>query len=311
MEAPQGGFFLSSTVQFQKPPLAIPDQILLLESRGLIIPDKQKAEMYLKYIGYYRLGAYAKHLMDTSNPSKEAFISGSQFDDILDLYVFDRKLRLLIFDAMERVEVAIRTSLNNAGCLSKDDPFWLTDANNFDYKMHSYVMNEVTDIIGNNPADNQNKFISHFYAKYSDPYPPSWMMFECFSMGAVSRIYKMTKGSIRKICASDFGLQHDILESWLHSLSHARNICAHHSMCWKRVYTITPKIPKMYTNRLDSRSARLLYARCFMLQHFMSTISDNSRWPERLRDLIDSTSIISRNDMGFPSSWDQDPIWGL
>ena len=37
--------------------------VTLLENRGLIINDRQKAQLYLESIGYYRLSAYMHPLL--------------------------------------------------------------------------------------------------------------------------------------------------------------------------------------------------------------------------------------------------------
>ena len=96
-------------VAYQKPPTSFSTQVELLKQRGLIIPDKAKAEFYLAQINYYRLAAYC--LPFEQDHSSHRFQSGTQFDDILNLYIFDRELRLLVLDAIERFEVSLRTQL--------------------------------------------------------------------------------------------------------------------------------------------------------------------------------------------------------
>ena len=44
---------------YKKKPLLYTQQIELLKSRGLVIPDETKAERYLNEISYYRLSAYS------------------------------------------------------------------------------------------------------------------------------------------------------------------------------------------------------------------------------------------------------------
>jgi len=312
MEAPQGGFFLSSKQPYSKIATSLKDQVELMVSRGLVIDDTQKAEHYLKFIGYYRLGGYARHFRVGSGADPERYIHGTTFSDVLDLYIFDRKMRLLMFDAIERVEVAVRAAISNAGSLSGGGPFWLTDANNFDYGRHGIVTREIEAAIGDvKSGSHQHPFIEHFYNKYSDVYPPSWMLMECFSIGSISKIYKIMKGNLRQTVAREFNLQHDVLESWLHSISHSRNICAHHSRCWKRIFTIKAKIPKSYRKNIPENSENKLYSQCWMLAHFMKIIADGSRWPERLSELIVSRPKTSLLDMGFPEDWRDHEFWGL
>ncbi|MCB9448714.1 MAG: Abi family protein [Flavobacteriales bacterium] len=98
-------------MEYKKPPLSVTDQLFLLKSRGLCIADQSRAEHYLSNISYYRLRAYMVpfQVVDDHN---HKFTPGITFDHVLDLYVFDRELRLLVFDAIERIEV-VKTSLKN------------------------------------------------------------------------------------------------------------------------------------------------------------------------------------------------------
>src|SRR5690606_39007037 len=92
---------------YDKAPLSFEDQLTLLKNRGLIIEDKPKALCYLKEISYYRLSAY---FIPYQN-KKDRFNGDTTFRQIIDTYTFDRELRLLIFDCIERIEIAIRTQI--------------------------------------------------------------------------------------------------------------------------------------------------------------------------------------------------------
>ena len=97
---------------YNKPPLTYAEQVELLISRGLLIPDKKRAERHLSNISYYRLSAYMRPYKQIANEViLDDFIPGTTWDRVYSLYVFDRKLRLLVFDAIERLEVAIRTQI--------------------------------------------------------------------------------------------------------------------------------------------------------------------------------------------------------
>lgn len=104
-------------MQYQKPALSLADQALQLQQRGLIINDLARVEHYLAHIGYYRLSAYCL-TYETPTATGESrlhqFQSGTTFEQVLSLYIFDRKLRLLVMEAIERVEVAVRTSWAHA-----------------------------------------------------------------------------------------------------------------------------------------------------------------------------------------------------
>src|ERR1043165_4000504 len=116
-------------IKFNKPALSLNHQLQKWQSRGLNIADLAKATHFLKVIGYYRFSAYALPFQDGSHPDKH-FKFGTDFEQILSLYVFDRELRLLTLDAIERIEVAVRAGIINQMCINHG-PNWFMDAKNF------------------------------------------------------------------------------------------------------------------------------------------------------------------------------------
>lgn len=93
-----------------KNPLTLNEQLEKLKSRGLTINDHNKAKYYLSNISYYRLRAYTYPFQDNSDPN-HPFLVDISFEDIINIYVFDRHLRLIIFNIIEKIEVAIRTKI--------------------------------------------------------------------------------------------------------------------------------------------------------------------------------------------------------
>jgi len=95
------------TMKYTKKPLTIEEQIAKLKQRGLIIIDDNSTANYLANISYYRLRAYTFPFQDNNNETNDHhfFRNDISFKDILDLYCFDRRLRLLILNALEKIEV--------------------------------------------------------------------------------------------------------------------------------------------------------------------------------------------------------------
>jgi len=100
-------------MKYSKPSLSIENQINLIKSRGLVFEDKNKAARHLSNISYYRLSAYMIPFKEKDLNGKviDKFKPNATWNAIIDLYRFDRKLRLLIFDAIERIEIGLRTQL--------------------------------------------------------------------------------------------------------------------------------------------------------------------------------------------------------
>src|SRR5215469_10687296 len=114
---------------YSKPPLSVPDQIKLLKTRGLQIPDEKRASRYLQNISYYHLSGYMYPFL--ADKKQHQYKPNSSFDDIINLYRFDRELRILIFTAIEKIEVAIRAQITNHFAVETNDPFWYTDVKHF------------------------------------------------------------------------------------------------------------------------------------------------------------------------------------
>jgi abortive infection bacteriophage resistance protein len=196
----------------------------LLRSRGLTITNEGRARHYLRFIGYYRLSGYALVFQVNYNADgSHRFHPGANFDDIVDLCIFDRKLRLAVMDALERIEVAVRASLSHEMSISHGT-HWFMDAAPFvpNYD-HANFLEHVKKEIGHDPARAHARqvFIQHYYDKYRHPeLPPSWMVFEVLSFGTVSQVFKKLKRENQKPVAKVFGLDGGVLASWLHTITH-------------------------------------------------------------------------------------------
>ena len=132
--------------------------VTLLRSRGLYIEDQQKAEDYLDNIGYYRLSAYMYPLLK-SPKTAHIFKEGATFKKVMMLYRFDKKLRLLIFNEIEKIEIAVRRAVMQIPAEMTNDPFWLTTPV---YFLDSAKFNETMRAISGEYAKSKEEFIQHF-----------------------------------------------------------------------------------------------------------------------------------------------------
>lgn len=101
---------------YSKPYLPVSDQLALIKSRGMIISDDALAEAYLNRIGYYRLSGYWYPYRESGGTGAslavgDKFRTGTKFSEVVELYVFDKKLRLLMMDVIERIEIALRVQI--------------------------------------------------------------------------------------------------------------------------------------------------------------------------------------------------------
>lgn len=289
--------------KFSKQSLTINEQMELLINNWLIINDKDRAINYLKFIWYYRLSWYFKFYQGSDDKFKE----NTNFDNILNLYIFDKKLRLLVLDALERVESAIKSTINNEMSIVKDS-HWFLERDLFNWKTvkntrwiqedwySEFVNRTLTEI-----RNSKEEYIKKYYSRYDSPeYPPSWMMFEALSFWSVSHIFSILKSSNKKVIAKNFNLNKETLTSWLRTLTYLRNVCAHHSRLWNKHLTFTPS----EIDNLTNWKSNTFFGYLHILSHFMKTINPESEWINKLESLINESSFINKEDMWFPNDFD-------
>jgi abortive infection bacteriophage resistance protein len=279
--------------QYNKPFLNIDEQVKLLKSRGLIFTDEERVKFYIKHIGYYHLSIYAKAYQNPDNQFK----TNTTFDDILNLYNFDKKLRILILDILERVEMSFKCVLSYEITRTRNDNFWYTT----DKNEYGNSEDKIKDIISG-LKDSKEVYIDHFYQKYPESeYPPAWIFFESMTFGECSLFVRNLGERERQVIAGSYKLSKAVINMFYH-LSHLRNACAHHSRIWNRRFiTKIAKYPK-YSDAFNDNYDNSLYSYLVIMQILIIRISPESNWLDRLNNLIDEYKV-DINRMGFPTDW--------
>lgn len=300
---------------FNKPPFSSQQHIQQWIDRGLEVPDRQRAEHYLSVISYYRLSAYSLPFQ-VDNPVHH-FRPGITFDRILELYVFDRELRLLVMDAIERIEVAIRSQLNNHMSL-EHGAHWYLDERHF---VSTYDHKALLSNLERECRRSKETFIKHYREKYDSPrLPPSWVITEILTYGQLSKVYdNLSSFRDLKAIAKCFNTTAELLRSWMQSISYIRNVCAHHSRLWNRELGNAPKAPKRPRTNWIAEPVTLtdpgvnpnkrLYLALAIIETLLQSVNPESTWHWRLKDLMDRYPDVSRAHMGMPDDWDGDPFW--
>lgn len=193
------------------------------------IGDEERAKHYLSHIGYYRLSAYMYPLLSIPK-ERHLFKQGVTFGKVMMLYRFDKKLRMLLFNEIEKIEVAVRCAIVDFGTEMTGNPFWMTDGDGFS---NPSKFNRSLRLIEEELNHTKEDFINHFKETYSNQYPTSWMLTEILPFGVITNIYSNIRNKkIKKRIAQSFGLQVAPFESWLTIIAVARNSCCHHARIW-------------------------------------------------------------------------------
>lgn len=298
-------------MKYEKPPLSVSEQIARLESRGLSISDRDEAERRLSTISYYRFSAYTFPFREESSDN---FKSGSTFEEALSRYEFDRELRLLIFDAIERIEIAFRTLVIYHASLHHNSAFWYEEESVFlDKSLHAEALARVDSQL----EDSKNEiFIKHFNTKYGEGRPPAWMTIEICSFGLVSKLMQnLASYSIRTKIVDAFGIspiRRSMFEGWITCLVYVRNLCAHHSRLWNRPLTNHPGLldrapnPWIFTTGIDNRKAYYLLS---VVLYLLKRVEPDTTFATRLKELLGRYAGIPLDEMGFPNNWETQPLW--
>jgi abortive infection bacteriophage resistance protein len=291
---------------FAKPATTYEQQVALLRQRGMVVDDAAAAGFYLQHLNYYRLGAY--WLPFEADHATHTFRPGTRFADVLNLYIFDRELRLLVLDAIERVEVSVRSQWAYQ-LAHRHGPHAHLEAT-LAYRHDRWQSN--LDKLTREVDRSDETFIDHLRATYAEALPPVWAVCEVMSLGLLSRWYSNLKPMpTRRAIAAVYGADEKVLESWLHHLSLVRNTCAHHSRLWNREFTITPLLPRSKPAGLAAQlrgGSRKLYNTLVILLHCMDVIAPGHHWRVRLKELI-ARHAVGVAAMDFPFDWLQLPIW--
>lgn len=275
------------------------------------IPDEDRAYNILSSISYYRLSAYWYTFYKLPQDDHQ-FKKGTNFELVYNTYKFDRKLRILLFDQIERIEIALRTQLIYHYCHLYGSN-WYERKELFRKPSYYYKFNE---LMQDEMKKTSEVFIRHYRKKYTVPEnPPAWMTLELASFGQLSILFKNLRNcEARKAVATHFGLHPNVLVSWLETLSYVRNSCAHHSRLWNR------KLPKptLWPEKTDSkwlktkpRQSRLnrLYPALGATAYLLQRLATHDAFPNKLKQLLKDFPTLPLDYMGFPKKWDEEELW--
>lgn len=284
------------------------DLISLLKARGLGFRNEPESERVLQSVSYFRLACYwrAKEV-----DAARTFEAGCWFEDFVELYLFDKELRSLVFRAIQDVEIALRSRIVNVFSMAQG-AFWFMDASQFvNVSVFAQTLSKIQEELGRS----NEEFLSEHSIRYSSPsMPPAWKTLEVASFGTLSKMYKnFSDVRAKKLVARSFGLpQYTYLESWIRSIAVLRNCCAHHARVWNRRYAMMPQIPaRLPLDWVNTSSLRpqKLYPQLCILAYLEQSITPSGEFVKELKSLLGRYPMVDSRAMGFPSGWETEPLW--
>lgn len=327
-------------VQYTKPWLSLEQQVERLASRGVDVGDRNHAAAVLKAVGYYRLTGYLypfreseQYVDDEGRPGTRVlggYRAGTRLDHAEVIIDFDRRLRMLVMDGVERIEVAVRMQLGYVlgrhSAFAHEDPSCFTEAfaevradpesGEQVPSSHARWLERAQE--RRDKSDEQ--FVAHFREKYDDQMPV-WALTELLELGQLSVLYRGLRQQDAEEIAFVFGVPtKKIMVSWLASLNYVRNVAAHHARLFNRKLQHAPARPKAgqvpaLDHLRDEQTAKGVfgtYNALAVIAHLLPSIEAGTDWHRRLAALLrgfPASHALSLASMGVPQGWESLDIW--
>lgn len=282
----------------------IAEQIALLRSRGLSIPDETKAGDFLLRNNYYRVSGYSLTLR-----KHDVFYSKVEFQNIMDIYYFDHELRHLLMHFIECIEVSLKSVY--AYEFSKVyGPTGYLDASHFtDVTQHTNTLQKIeAQKIQRHPHE---AYLKHFIDDLKQDIP-LWACVDLMTISDISFLYKISEDPIKKCIAAHYGLTnntgHLILGGFMHSMTIIRNLCAHGSRLYNRLFEQKPSLNKKEQSLLIRNSDGTidnahLYGFILIMRRLL-TPDEFADFKGRLVSLTKKYPFVKMKYYGFRSDWE-------
>lgn len=279
-------------------PKSVEEQVANLKEIGLIIDNEEEAKEFLNNVSYFRL---VKGFGITFKEKNSNYKEGTTFNQIKGLYLFNSKLRHLIFPEIEKVEVNFRCRIANYFCCKYGVLGYKNSDNFIDKERHDKLLEEIESEIGRNK---KSPFVRNFQDNYEGGELPLYAAIELFSFGTLSKFYKNMKGEDKKAIATHYGVGYTYLESWIEHLSYVRNVCAHYGRLYNAKHTKTPILYKEYTE--DGINSLRVYATLICLKHLLPRDEHWTKFVAQIGELISYYPCVNVKHLGFPN----ETFWG-
>lgn len=321
---------------YLKNPRTLDDSLTILALRGMHIPDREHARRTLIRLGYYRLSAYWYPFRDFCPlPDKEnelvrcdQFKSGTTFDHAVNFYLFDKALRLTLLDAIERLEIVLRTilveTLAAMGTHSHRDARSYRSAFAEPDKEGKVPLFEFVKGLDQQFTRSKEEFAKHFTRKYSGN-PPIWVAAGTWDWGNLTHIITNLADRHKLTLAREISKNLPVrnMISWVSCLNEVRNSCAHHSRTWNKPLINSPSFPpkedfnefshiRNARGQINDSAVKRLYGAVVVMIFLLRRFFPRTQWHIRLKDQIRSAALpheVSIASAGFPEGWDAQPIW--
>lgn len=301
----------NQTNNYNKNHKTFDEQLQLLKDRNLIISNDEYVITKLKHINYYRLSGYLLPFQHRKNtPQKNQFIEDTTFENIIQLYYFDTELRKIIFEAIEVIEIYLRTQIAYHHA-NKFGAFGYLDITNLRTNLQE-PFDELHQDIRKEKDRSKEVFIKHFREKYNATDLPIWSVVEIISFGSLSKLFMLLQEDEQNNIIQPMGnINKFVFFKWFKALSSVRNACAHHSRLWNKTLGISFEVPRN-NNKFEklTNSKNKIFFALNVIEYILTSIGeDEIGFKNKIIQLLSKYPNIDKNAMGFIEDWENLDIW--
>ena len=278
-----------------KKPTTYQEQIDILRRRNVIIDDPVQCEAVLEAVSYYRLTAYLLPFKQVDGCYKQ----GTHFHTVYRIYEFDRKLRGILFAALEEIETYLRTKFAYFHAHKYGAEGYMNPSNYSDkHRAEKFQENLAREIASNG----RSAFVQHHQEHYEGHFPV-WVIMELFTFGMLSRFYSdLITADQKQLAKEIYGTVPKNLISWLRCCTDLRNICAHYGRLYYRIFPATPANVPAGPTQIHQLWGAVLAVR----ELYPSADKWNTEILAQLSAAFDEyQEDISLRHIGFPQNWEE------
>ena len=287
------------------------EQLEKLLERNLVVSNRQYALSKLEHINYYRLSAYfLPYQYKKESQNANLFLPDTAFEEVIRLYYFDTELRKIIFEAIEAIEIYLRTQIAYYHS-QKYGAFGYLEISNLrtNYQKEFDALHE--DIIKEKERSKE-VFIKHFQEKYNTSDLPIWSVVEIISFGSLSKLFMLLQESEQNNVIAKMGnINKVVFFKWFKALSSIRNACAHHSRLWNKTLGVSFEVPRNNPAFAPlSQSSKKVFFALSVIKYILACIGeDEIDFKNKIQQLFQKYPHVGKHAMGFVENWEELEIW--
>lgn len=283
----------------------IEEQLEILRSRGITINDESLAKDFLLRNNYYRISGYSLTLRNNN-----VFFKSATFQNIVDIYHFDHEFKHTILQYLEVIEVQMK-SVYVYEFTKVHGPAGYLDNNFFtDQTKHKEILAKAEQQkIRRLPHE---AYLKHFVNELKQDIP-LWAYIDLFTISDISFLYSISEQPIKDAVAHTFGLTMSkgasILGSYMHSMTIIRNLCAHGSRIYNRLFEQKPSLSKKEkTLLIKDSNGNIDNAHFYGFLLIMKRLLPADKFNEMKKSIVTLTKkypFVRMDYYGFRSDWQQ------